>query len=158
MILCKRLFSRVSYVILKFSKRIKTDLLKKFAKSATWIFGALAVILGIITALYAFCLPGSGEPLPEYKNNAIRLGRSWTGELAGATRSGGCELLLGIPAYDDAGTIYHYPQVENISSALKGFLRLPVKRKSAGLPLTVSGKWMKRNGQSGANSFWKIEF
>ena len=32
----------------------------------------------------------------------------------------GCELILGIPAYEDAGIGYHHPRVENIISALRG--------------------------------------
>ena len=31
-----------------------------------------------------------------------------------------CELILGIPAYEDAGVGYHHPRVGNISSALRG--------------------------------------
>ena len=44
----------------------------------------------------------------------------WTRQLVGAVRPTGCELLLGIPAYEDAGVGYHHPRVENISSALRG--------------------------------------
>ena len=29
-------------------------------------------------------------------------------------------LILGIPAYEDAGVGYHYPNAENIASALRG--------------------------------------
>ena len=50
----------------------------------------------------------------------IELMTDWTRQLAGAVRSTGCELLLGIPAYEDAGVGYHHPRVENIGSALRG--------------------------------------
>ena len=45
---------------------------------------------------------------------------SWTRSAAGATSMNDCELLLGIPAYEDAGVGYHHPRVENICSALRG--------------------------------------
>ena len=50
----------------------------------------------------------------------IMLMTDWTRQLVGAVRPTGCELLLGIPAYEDAGVGYHHPRVENISSALRG--------------------------------------
>ena len=50
----------------------------------------------------------------------IKLMTDWTGQLVDAVRPTGCELLLGIPAYEDAGVGYHHPQVENLSSALRG--------------------------------------
>ena len=50
----------------------------------------------------------------------VKLMTDWTRQLVGAVRPTGCELLLGIPAYEDAGVGYHHPQVENIGSALRG--------------------------------------
>ena len=50
----------------------------------------------------------------------VKLMTDWTRQLAGAVRSTGCKLLLGIPSYEDAGVGYHHPRVENISSALRG--------------------------------------
>ena len=50
----------------------------------------------------------------------IKLMRDWTQQLTGAVNKTDCELLLGIPAYEDAGMGYHHPEVENIESALKG--------------------------------------
>ena len=44
----------------------------------------------------------------------------WTIILTGTMHLTGCELILGIPAYEDAGVGYHHPRVENISSALRG--------------------------------------
>ena len=50
----------------------------------------------------------------------IQLMTDWPRQLVGAVRPTGCELLLGIPAYEDAGVGYHHPRVENINSALRG--------------------------------------
>jgi len=50
----------------------------------------------------------------------IKLMTAWTRQLVGAVCPTGCELLLGIPAYEDAGVGYHHPRVENIGSALRG--------------------------------------
>ena len=44
----------------------------------------------------------------------------WTEQLNLAVEVTGCELLLGFPAYNDAGVGYHHPGVENINSALQG--------------------------------------
>lgn len=50
----------------------------------------------------------------------IDLMTRWTISLTGTMHLTGCELILGIPAYEDAGVGYHHPHVENISSALRG--------------------------------------
>ena len=50
----------------------------------------------------------------------IDLMRRWTAQLTEALRSTECGLLLGIPAYEDAGAGYHHPRVEHISAALRG--------------------------------------
>ena len=50
----------------------------------------------------------------------VKLMTDWTRQLAGAVCPTECELLLGIPAYEDAGVGYHHPRVENIGSALRG--------------------------------------
>jgi len=44
----------------------------------------------------------------------------WTIVLTGTMHLTGCELILGIPSYEDAGVGYHHPRVENITSALRG--------------------------------------
>jgi hypothetical protein len=44
--------------------------------------------------------------------------RTWTGEILAWTSA--TEVLLGVPAYDDAGVGYHNPHVENIEHALAG--------------------------------------
>jgi hypothetical protein len=43
---------------------------------------------------------------------------SWTGEVLAA--AGATPVLLGLPAYDDAGVGYHDPEVENLETALAG--------------------------------------
>ena len=47
-----------------------------------------------------------------------RLVSAWTEEVA--TWTNHSELLLGVPAYEDAGVVYHHPRVENLESALRG--------------------------------------
>jgi hypothetical protein len=42
----------------------------------------------------------------------------WTGEVLSWCE--GRPVLLGVPAYDDAGTGYHHPEVENLTNALAG--------------------------------------
>ena len=65
----------------------------------------------------------------------IKLMTDWTNQLAAATNSSDCELLLGIPAYDDAGVGYHHPQVENIKSALQGVSASPRKKEANGIAI-----------------------
>jgi hypothetical protein len=48
----------------------------------------------------------------------VDLVRRWTGEVL--DWSGRSEVLLGIPAYDDAGVGYHDPAVENPANAMAG--------------------------------------
>lgn len=43
---------------------------------------------------------------------------SWTREVL--STAGGAEILLGLPAYDDAGVGYHDPRVENLRNGLRG--------------------------------------
>ena len=65
----------------------------------------------------------------------IKLMTDWTKQLTSATRSSTCELLLGIPAYDDAGVGYHHPGVENINSALQGISASPRKNAINGIAI-----------------------
>ena len=65
----------------------------------------------------------------------IKLMTDWTDQLARAFRSSKCELLLGIPAYDDAGVGYHHPRVENISSALRGISASEIKSNANGIAI-----------------------
>ncbi len=55
-----------------------------------------------------------------YEKFYVALMRSWSRELTEAVSGTRCELLFGLPAYDDAGVGYHDPKVENLSSALSG--------------------------------------
>ena len=55
-----------------------------------------------------------------YEKFYVALMRSWSRELTEAVSGTRCELLFGLPAYDDAGVGYHDPEVENLSSALSG--------------------------------------
>ena len=55
----------------------------------------------------------------------IKLMRDWTKQLVQITRENGCELLLGVPAYEDSGVSYHKPEVENLRSALQGISDSP---------------------------------
>ncbi len=48
----------------------------------------------------------------------IHLMARWTTEVIGWSE--GCEVLLGLPAYDDAGVGYHDPAVENLETSLAG--------------------------------------
>ena len=65
----------------------------------------------------------------------IKLMTDWTREIVNATRSTNCEVLLGIPAYDDAGAGYHHPQVENISSGLRGIAAQDLKKWARGIAI-----------------------
>ncbi len=55
-----------------------------------------------------------------YEKFYIALMCSWTSQLIKAVSDTRCELLFGLPAYDDADTGYHNPAVENLHSALSG--------------------------------------
>lgn len=57
----------------------------------------------------------SGIKLPK---SYERLMRDWTVEVL--TWAGGTEVLLGVPAYEDAGVGYHSPRVENLRTSLRG--------------------------------------
>ncbi len=58
-----------------------------------------------------------------------RLIFDWTRQLVDSTYFiTGNQLILGIPAYEDAGVGYHHPRVENISSALRGIAAQDLKK------------------------------
>lgn len=65
----------------------------------------------------------------------IKLMSDWTKMIVDATCSTNCEVLLGIPAYDDAGVGYHHPQVENISAALRGIAAQDLKKWARGIAI-----------------------
>ena len=90
--------------------------------------------------------PGSDTPLPEFGNNAVWIGHGWLGDdgwfvtdwtkqLANATFRRNCDLILGIPAYEDAGVGYHYASAENISSALRGISAADRNKSISGIAL-----------------------
>ena len=60
---------------------------------------------------------------------------SWTRSAAEATAMNGCELLLGIPAYEDADVGYHHPRAENLSSALRGISAAGRKERISGIAI-----------------------
>jgi spore germination protein YaaH len=58
-------------------------------------------------------------------DTSLRKQKPYRHLMAGWTRevlawSGGTKVLLGLPAYDDAGSGYHHPDVENLRNALLG--------------------------------------
>ena len=59
---------------------MKKELLKKFGESFLRISAALAVILGVPAVVYWLWSPGSDEPFPEFKENAIWLSHGWLGD------------------------------------------------------------------------------
>ena len=61
----------------------------------------------------------------------IRLMRVWTRELLEVTEGTKCGLLLGLPAYEDADSGYHHPDVEHLESALAGVQAGLENRESA---------------------------
>jgi hypothetical protein len=65
----------------------------------------------------------------------IKLMRDWTKQLVQITCSTGCELLLGVPAYDDSGVGYHKPEVENLRSALQGISDSPWRFGAEGIAI-----------------------
>ena len=65
----------------------------------------------------------------------VKLMTDWTKQLTGKINAENCELLLGIPAYEDAGVGYHHPGVENISSALRGISDAGGKDKIKGIAI-----------------------
>ena len=65
----------------------------------------------------------------------IKLMTDWTRQLVTTISSINCELLLGIPAYNDAEVGYHHPRVENIDSALKGISASGKKNEIKGISI-----------------------
>ena len=81
----------------------------------------------------------------------IKLMTDWTREIVNATRSTNCEVLLGIPAYDDAGVGYHHPQVENISSALQGIAAQDLRKWARGIAIYCEWEMDKTKWQTWQN-------
>ena len=62
----------------------------------------------------------------------INLMCQWTNELGGTLNTTSCQLLLGIPAYEDADVNYHRPAVENLKAALAGIQAAAVGKNYTG--------------------------
>lgn len=84
----------------------------------------------------------TAQLVPMMYDTAVRLPKlyrhlmaSWTSEVL--DWSGDTQVLLGIPAYDDAGVGYHFPAVENLQNALWGIHAGLNARKS--LPKNYAG-------------------
>ena len=58
-----------------------------------------------------------------YEKFYIALMTKWAKEILLSLQGSSCKVFFAIPAYDDAGVLYHDPEVENISSALQGCFR-----------------------------------
>ena len=46
--------------------------------------------------------------------------KRWSKEILLSLKDTSCKVFFVIPPYNDAGVLYHDPEVENISSALQG--------------------------------------
>jgi hypothetical protein len=65
------------------------------------------------------------QVVPMMYDTAIRFPKVYQGVMSVWTRevlewSGATQVLLGVPAYDDAGTGYHQPDVEGLPNAIRG--------------------------------------
>jgi hypothetical protein len=78
----------------------------------------------------------------------IKLMTDWTRQLVTTISSINCELLLGIPAYNDAEVGYHHPQVENIDSALKGISASGKKNEIKGISIYCEWEMDENKWQS----------
>lgn len=64
----------------------------------------------------------------------------WTRELLATVE--GRKILWGVPAYDDAGSGYHHPEVENICSAIPGIIAGINATGFTGIPgLAIYSEW-----------------
>ena len=78
-----------------------------------------------------------------------RLMTDWTKQLANAVSRRNGDLILGIPAYEDAGGGYHHPSAENISSARRGISAAGRNKSISGIALYCEwemseAKWRER--------------
>ena len=78
----------------------------------------------------------------------IKLMTDWTRQLVTTISSINCELLLGIPAYNDAEVGYHHPRVENIDSALKGISASGKKNEIKGISIYCEWEMDENKWQS----------
>ena len=80
----------------------------------------------------------------------IKLMTDWTSQLIKSV-AGKSELLLGIPAYEDAGAGYHHPRVENINSALRGISAAEFLYKVNGIAIYCEWEMTEAKWQSWRN-------
>lgn len=65
----------------------------------------------------------------------VRQMTQWTDELVAVIEESHCQLLIGIPAYEDAGVAYHHREVENPAAALSGIAASKKSSKVNGIAL-----------------------
>ena len=70
-----------------------------------------------------------------YRKFYINLYKQWINDLSKALYETNTEILLGVPAYEDAGVGYHHPEVENISAALSAISASPFKKNISGIAI-----------------------
>lgn len=68
-----------------------------------------------------------------YRKFYINLYKQWINDLSKALNEINTEILLGVPAYEDAGVGYHHPDVENISAALSAISASPFQKNISGI-------------------------
>jgi spore germination protein YaaH len=87
--------------------------------------------------------------VPMMYDTSIRLGKPYQRLMARWTQqildwAGNTEVLLGVPAYGDAGVGYHHPEVENLRNALRGIhagLRLMPSLPDGYLGVSIYCEW-----------------
>ena len=70
-----------------------------------------------------------------YRKFYINLYKLWISDLSYALGATFTEILLGVPAYEDAGVGYHHPDVENISAALSAISASPFQKNISGIAI-----------------------
>lgn len=70
-----------------------------------------------------------------YRKFYINLYKQWIDDLSKTLYKTNTEILLGVPAYEDAGVGYHHPEVENISAALSAISASPFKKNISGVAI-----------------------
>ena len=70
-----------------------------------------------------------------YRKFYINLYKQWIDNLSKTLYKTNTEILLGVPAYEDAGVGYHHPEVENISAALSAISASPFQKNISGIAI-----------------------
>lgn len=83
-------------------------------------------------------------PLEKFYTNLMI---DWTRTLAGVSHQRDLSLILGVPAYEDAGVGYHYPNAENIASALRGIAAADCQKDIDGIALYCEWEMTKEKWQ-----------